>query len=216
MPDTPLTPEQHIKLALLHQAALDPEEFECPPYDPAVGESVDDAYAAFEESDYHWDYAEEYRSGQVKTGLPSQYSRHYESEEVAAETSPGVWIGWTYWYGGGKHAEPGAIDWMPEAYFLDVREETRTVLVFSKTGEPDGKKGEAIFDARDRPWSGRGPTVEESGGESILVRLGQDLHRAARAWHCDVGEGWEWEGSILGEDLGLRPSAWRPMPPAVA
>lgn len=25
----------------------------------------------------------------------------------------GTWVGWTYWYGGGKYAEPSAIPWTP-------------------------------------------------------------------------------------------------------
>jgi hypothetical protein len=39
------------------------------------------------------------------------------------------WIGWTYFYGGGKYGEPESIDWMSEAYFLDVAEEEKMVVV---------------------------------------------------------------------------------------
>ena len=41
----------------------------------------------------------------------------------------GSWVGWTYWYGGGKHAEPEVMDWMGEAYPLDCVEEEKMVTV---------------------------------------------------------------------------------------
>jgi len=47
------------------------------------------------------------------------------------------WVGWTYWYGGGKHGEPESVEWMEDAYFVGVKEETRVVLVFSKVEDED-------------------------------------------------------------------------------
>jgi hypothetical protein len=35
----------------------------------------------------------------------------------------GTWVGWTYWYGGGKHGEPSAMPWIEDAYNLDCKEE---------------------------------------------------------------------------------------------
>jgi hypothetical protein len=45
------------------------------------------------------------------------------------QTAEGEWIGWTFWYGGGKHGEPGAIDWMSDAYHLNCTEEEKVVVV---------------------------------------------------------------------------------------
>ena len=68
----------------------------------------------------------EVREGEVETEIECESSRHYESKSVASKIL-GRWVGWTYWYGGGKHAEPGEID--IEAYFLDCVEEEKTVIV---------------------------------------------------------------------------------------
>lgn len=73
----------------------------------------------------------EFRDG-VPTSLPQrECSRHYESYEVAAETPDGTWVGWTFWHGGGKHSEPEAIDWIPDAYFVEMKVEMKPVRVFS-------------------------------------------------------------------------------------
>jgi hypothetical protein len=66
--------------------------------------------------------------------LISDSSRHYECKEVATQLHDGTWIGWTYWYGGGKHGNPGEIEWMPYAYELTCKEEVKTMTVhtFSK------------------------------------------------------------------------------------
>lgn len=70
---------------------------------------------------------------------------------------------------------------------------------------------DALNQAQEFPWIGDGPTVEEAGAESILVRLGTDLHRATWAWHVDHGQGWKWQGTILGSGEAT-PTGWRPMP----
>jgi hypothetical protein len=44
----------------------------------------------------------------------------------------GSYVGWTYWYGGGKHGEPESVPWMEHAYEVEMREETRVVKVFTK------------------------------------------------------------------------------------
>ena len=73
----------------------------------------------------------EVREGEVETEIECEYSRHYESKSVASQIL-GRWVGWTFWYGGGKHAEPEEID--IDAYFLDCEEEEKMVIVrrFSK------------------------------------------------------------------------------------
>lgn len=61
-----------------------------------------------------------FREGTYETNIPCDGSRHYESKSVATKLDSGRWVGWTYWYGGGKHAEPEDLDWEP--YYLDVTE----------------------------------------------------------------------------------------------
>lgn len=73
----------------------------------------------------------------METGLPENYSRNYESKEVAIKTPDQSWVGFTYWYGGGKHANPGKIDWMSDTYNVSMKEQVETVIVqkFSKQKE---------------------------------------------------------------------------------
>ena len=92
-------------------------------------ETIDDLYSELTEQDTHWGAISELREGDEETGLPCEYSRHYESESVAAQMPDGSWVGWTYWSGGGKHGEPEAMDWMGEAYDLNCKEEQKMVTV---------------------------------------------------------------------------------------
>ena len=129
-----MTPVQKIKHAILLRAA----EFDEKPIETTVtADNVDYLYGALVEADGQWDAMSETRSGEVETGLPCGWSRNYESKSVAAKMPDGSWVGWTYWYGGGKHAEPEAIDWMDDAYDLDCKEEEKVVTVrtFSKASE---------------------------------------------------------------------------------
>jgi hypothetical protein len=99
--------------------------------------NVEELFDELVEDDSHYDYQNELREGEVETGIPCSYSRHYESKSVAAKAPDGTWIGWTYWYGGGKYGEPEGIDWISEAYLLDVTEEEKmvTVRTFTKKDE---------------------------------------------------------------------------------
>lgn len=92
-----------------------------------TADNVDDLYEAFRDDMY--DLKNEFREGDVETKLPCEYSRNYESKSVAAKIPDGSWVGWTYWYGGGKHGEPEAIGWMENAYDLNVAEEEKMVIV---------------------------------------------------------------------------------------
>jgi len=121
-----MTPEQKIKqLVIIANADL------CGVQPPEINEAnVDDLYAAGEGDDWGLqDAREEVRGGEFETGIPCDWSRHYESKSVAAKAPDGSWVGWTYWYGGGKHGEPEGIDWMDSAYDLDVTEEEKVVTV---------------------------------------------------------------------------------------
>lgn len=89
-----------------------------------------------EDSDYYQDYLEEFRqSGERSFIKSSDFSRHYENEEVARVLDIGgekVAVGWTYWTGGGKYGEPQTMPWLERAYFCDCTQETRVVDVFTK------------------------------------------------------------------------------------
>ena len=126
-----MTPEQKIKRAILLKA-VDFGSIEMPT-DPITAENVDALYAANNDDYQLQDAASDFRCSGVDTNLPAPYSRHYESQSVA-KLIDGSWIGWTYWFGGGKYGEPEAVDWMNEAYELTCVEEEKlvTVRTFSK------------------------------------------------------------------------------------
>jgi hypothetical protein len=126
-----MTPEQKVKWLIIDKFNAWSKK-ESLPY-PA--DDIDSAYDALVESDDHWDARNDIRCGDIETDITSPSSRHYESKSVAAKMPDNTWVGWTCWYGGGKHAEPEAIDWMDEAYNLDCKEHEKVVTVreFSKT-----------------------------------------------------------------------------------
>lgn len=64
----------------------------------------------------------EFRDSGIETNLEAPYSRHYESEQVAAKIAD-QWVSWTFWHGGGKHGEPEAIDWIESAKIVNCTEE---------------------------------------------------------------------------------------------
>ena len=122
-----MTPEQKIKHLIIANVAAS-QEVELP---VVTAENVDDVYDEFDDEygDSMQEAKYEIREGEVETGLPCDWSRHYESKSVAARTPNGEWVGWTYWYGGGKHGEPEAIDWIEDAYDLACVEEEKLVTV---------------------------------------------------------------------------------------
>jgi hypothetical protein len=135
-----MTPEQILKAAILKQVAEwinDDEDIELSlegPFD--TEEKIDAAFEAIEEQflDDEVSEAESELRGSYthETGIKCDYSRHYESKSVARQFGD-KWVGWTYWYGGGKHGEPESVEWMEHAYFVEAKEETQVVLVFSKS-----------------------------------------------------------------------------------
>ena len=120
---------KQLLMAIVVQRAIDDDfAFEEKPAE-ITAENVEELYDELCDDDAHWDYLSELREGEVETGLPCEWSRHYESMSVAVKAPNGQYVGWTYWYGGGKHGEPEAIDWMHDAYLLDVKEEEKLVVV---------------------------------------------------------------------------------------
>ena len=124
-----MTPCQKLKWAVVATAASF-EDDSSPPY-PC--EDIDDLYDELEEPQ---DAESEVRSGEVETGLECEWSRHYESKAVAMKMPDGSWVGWTYWYGGGKHGEPSAVEWMEHAYNVNCVEEQKMMTVRKFAKEP--------------------------------------------------------------------------------
>lgn len=122
-----MTPEQKIKLHILQKAIKDGVVDAIK--SPITAENVCERFDAANDDWQLQDYISEFRSGGDATDIAAPYSRHYESTSVAMKMDDGSWVGWTYWYGGGKHGEPEAIDWMEDAYFLDCKEEEKVVTV---------------------------------------------------------------------------------------
>ena len=124
-----MTPQQKIKLLIINEAIEDGIEFEHP--EIITEDNISDVYSALDEADECaiQDISSEIRQGDVETDLECEWSRHYECKAVASKMSDGSWVGWTYWYGGGKHGEPDSIEWIEYAYDLDVKEEEKMVLV---------------------------------------------------------------------------------------
>lgn len=143
-----MTPQQAIRIAAITDvldgiARGDAIDGYLPP--DHIGEAnVDAEWERLQSTDQGADYLSEVlselRHGD-ESGLPPRYySRHYECTEVAAMRA-GKWVGWSYWHGGGKHGEPEAVDWVDDAYFLDVEESQRTVTVRVFTVRGTDKSG---------------------------------------------------------------------------
>jgi hypothetical protein len=130
-----MTPKQRIKREIINQVIRDGDFT----YDGDITESnLKEIWdTLYEENGSLQDRISDFRSSGTNTGLECDWSRHYESHAVAAKLSDGTWVGWTYWYGGGKHGEPEAIEWMSYAYEVNCVEEEKLVVVqtFTKKGE---------------------------------------------------------------------------------
>lgn len=95
-------------------------------------DQIDKAYDEAEngdDCDYIQDARSEIRKGHVETGLDCDYSRYYESNAVAMKCCDGSWVGWTYFYGGGKHGQPEEMEWMSGSCLLSCKEEEKVVIV---------------------------------------------------------------------------------------
>lgn len=126
------TAEQKVQFLVLAKAGEWDVKY-IPDYNENI-ERLTELWEELHENEDHWDAMSEVRKGEVETDLPCEWSRHYESKSVAAKLPDETWVGWTYWYGGGKHGEPEAVDWIEHAYDLTCTEEEKVVTVrtFSK------------------------------------------------------------------------------------
>lgn len=129
-----MTAHQKVKsLVLLHIRGWGNE------VEPITKETLDELWDSFADGDCEdllRDAVNDIRGGHIETGLPCPSSRHFEAKSVADKLPDGSWVGWTYWYGGGKHSYPHEIEWMPEAYDVACVEEQKmvTVQTFTKAG----------------------------------------------------------------------------------
>lgn len=105
---------------------------------PENCKNLQDRWDAFMADDIHWEVISEFRRSGEPTGLNPDWSRHYESTAVARKCGD-TWVGWTYWYGGGKFGEPDAVPWIEDTYLLDCveHEELVTVRTFSLIKSPE-------------------------------------------------------------------------------
>lgn len=97
-------------------------------YESLTGEEIDSLYEEIKDTGNAYDARNEVRCGSFETEVEAPYDRHYEAKSVAEELPDGSYVGWTYWYGGGKHSEPSAIDWMSEAYDLECEKKEITII----------------------------------------------------------------------------------------
>lgn len=92
-----------------------------------TADTIDELYAVHSADHQLQDPIEEVREGSYYTDLPDQTPfvrglSDYESRSVVAQMADGSWVGWTYWYGGGKFAQPASIEWMAYAYPVAMTE----------------------------------------------------------------------------------------------
>lgn len=114
-----MTPSQKIKHMIL-QDAVESCDLEL---EPVTADNVDELYDRHNANGWLQDSRNEIRPGSIKTDIETPWNRNYDAASVASRYFDGTWVGWTYWYGGGKHGEPQAVPWIDEAYDLDVEEE---------------------------------------------------------------------------------------------
>ena len=129
-----ISPANKVKQEIINLARMWNEE---PEVNLSTNEEIEELYDEMLDQDMLWDAISEIRCGEHETEVPCDYSRHYESTSVAMKCVDNSWVGWTYWYGGGNHGEPEAVDWIEYAYNLDVEEKEQLVVVrkFKKVEE---------------------------------------------------------------------------------
>lgn len=130
-----MTPEQKLKYLIVQYACeciarIDPPAYPCDNIDSMWEDEDASGLSHVQMCDAVMEYRD---SGVATQDVPCEYSRHYESEARVAELPDGSWVGWTYWYGGGKHGCPEEMDWISSAFDVKcVGEEVIVVKKFAK------------------------------------------------------------------------------------
>ncbi len=130
-----MTPEQKVKHLILKWD----HDGSCVEMPDLTAENIDKFYSEYEDDHCLGDATNETREGDVITNIEPDDSRYYEAKSVAVLALDGSWVGWTYWFGGGKHGYPQQIDWIEHAYNLGCVETTETVYVRTFTKTEEGK-----------------------------------------------------------------------------
>jgi hypothetical protein len=92
-----------------------------------------DIFTSDDVSEWFEDFIYSFRDKGEDTNLkPRTKSTHYECKEVAVliTGSNDLYVGWSYFYGGGKHGQPEEIEWMADCYLLNMSIETVQIKVF--------------------------------------------------------------------------------------
>ena len=96
-------------------------------------------YSWIGDSDIVREVIHEFRESGEEIDDKVQQDRYYCYQDVARKItgSDELYLGWTYYFGGGKHAQPAEVEWMEDCYLLKCRkvEETRIVKVYEKVEE---------------------------------------------------------------------------------
>lgn len=121
-----LTPLQKIKWLILIKAS-EWDDIKDPTINNA--DDIDKLFDILKESGGMSEARDEVRYSGIETGIKCDWSRHYESKAVASQLPNGEWVGWTYWYGGGKHGNPEEIDWLSDVYDVECTEEEKMMTV---------------------------------------------------------------------------------------
>jgi hypothetical protein len=129
-----MTAEQRIKRHILLQALAENDDLK---FDGEItAENIDDVYAyVLCDIGLCFKYEEKFRGSGEPSGINTQSSFSYEkhdSIEMVRQLSDGTWVGWTYWHGRSGIGDPATVDWMLEAYDVEMHEETRVVKVFAR------------------------------------------------------------------------------------
>lgn len=95
-------------------------------------ETLEDVDKFIEENEgIYNEILDEFRcSYHFETKLKCGYSRHYECKSVAKKLFDGTWVGFDYYYGGGKYGQPSEMPWLENAYFLKHSQQTKVIDVF--------------------------------------------------------------------------------------
>lgn len=138
-----MTPKQKLRKEIL-EIYKESEDLDPPwNYGEITEENVDSLYHELDgNSDFIQEIRNDLRTWGTETNISCEYSRHYDSNAVAYQLKDGNWIGWTFWYGGGKWGEPDAIPWMEHAYDLEIISEKEVVAVVREFKKKDVKPEE--------------------------------------------------------------------------
>ena len=81
------------------------------------GEKIEDLFSSLRDDDFLiQDDIRDFAGMGEDSDINPEWSRNYESKSKCIQVQDGSWVGWTYWYGGGKHGCPEDIAWIDDAY----------------------------------------------------------------------------------------------------